>query len=114
MRPLTVTVLHGATTDIAGPATGSQVQLFAGVPNPFSASTRIAFLLPTAGVADVDVFDATGRLIRTLSRSLVPAGRHELTWDGADSGGHAVRQGLYYVRLQIGSTVRSVAIVRLH
>jgi hypothetical protein len=38
---------------------------------------------------------------RKLRESL-PAGRHQVTWNGLDGQGHAVGSGLYFCRLQAG------------
>lgn len=68
-------------------------------PNPFSASTRVAWSIPEAGRVRVAVFDVAGRVIRVLHDGATSAGRHEVLWDGRTEDGRVVANGLYFYRL---------------
>ena len=68
-------------------------------PNPFGARTSVAFALPRAMRVQLAVFDAAGRLVRTLADGMGSAGRQDVAWDGRDSAGNAVANGVYLVRL---------------
>jgi hypothetical protein len=102
----------GITTDTSAD-TPRSIALSAGIPNPFRESALFGVTLSSSAAIDLGVYDASGRLVRTLARATFPAGRREIEWDGADSSGRAVRPGRYFVRLRVGETVRSVAVVRL-
>jgi len=69
-------------------------------PNPMNPTTRIQF---TNGVSNgrvkVEIFDVTGRLVRSLVDSKLPAGVHEVVWDGAGDGGSIVPSGMYFYRM---------------
>ena len=52
--------------------------------------------------ATLRVFDASGRLVRTLLNSYLAAGRHVVDWDGRDDGGQSAASGVYFLRLQAG------------
>jgi Zn-dependent metalloprotease len=69
-------------------------------PNPMQNQTTIRFALPAAGPVTVDLFDAGGRIVRTLAKGPRSAGVQELVWDGRDDAGHAVPSGVYYYRVQ--------------
>ncbi len=83
-------------------------------PNPSAGNTTITFALPQAGAATLEVFDANGRLVRTLLSGELSAGGHRVTWDGADEIGRPVTSGLYYYRLHTadGSQRRSLVMLR--
>ncbi|MFH1843967.1 MAG: FlgD immunoglobulin-like domain containing protein, partial [bacterium] len=83
-------------------------------PNPFNPSTVIPFSLPSAGRVELKIFDLAGRLIRTLVSTGLPAGDHEVVWNGQDDRGRGVASGTYYVRLVAGknSRVKSLTLVR--
>ncbi len=66
-------------------------------PNPFNPRTSIFFDMPKAGYVTLDVFDVTGRHVRTLLRGNYDAGRHQFEWDGLGSGGRPVSSGVYFV-----------------
>ena len=87
--------------------------LLPGQPNPFSEMTEIAFLLPRAGEARVEVFNVLGARVQTLARGTFPAGRHTATWDGQSASGHPAPSGVYFIRLSFGtaSIERSVSLV---
>jgi formylglycine-generating enzyme required for sulfatase activity len=69
-------------------------------PNPFTERTRIRYHLPSAGAAVVNIYDPTGRIIRTLRADAHGAGAHAVTWDGRNQGGQQVPAGLYLYELR--------------
>ncbi len=79
-------------------------------PNPFRASTRIPVLGATGGGIRVQVFDISGRLVRTLS---APPGEAAVVhWDGLDAGGRPAPDGLYLYRLRGSEAVRKMLLKR--
>lgn len=101
-----------ATTAV--PVTPLAARLEPNRPNPFNPATAIPFELPRAGRARLAVYDAAGRLVRTLVDGEVPAGRTDARWDGRDDRGRAVAAGTYYARLTAGDVrlVRALALVK--
>lgn len=87
-----------ARIDVAEPPPASRPTLSAH-PNPFNPQTTIGFTLPSGGGARLAIYDAAGRLVRTLVEADLPAGGHETVWDGKDSRGLGVASGSYFVRL---------------
>lgn len=68
-------------------------------PNPFNPSTTIAFGLKSRGELSLRIYDAAGRLVRTLAGGTSDAGRYELSWNGRDDSGTSVASGVYFYRL---------------
>jgi len=68
-------------------------------PNPFAATTSLAFSLAAAGDVRLEIFDVTGARVATLADGPMPAGRHRLSWDGAGPGGRKLPAGMYLVRM---------------
>jgi hypothetical protein len=62
---------------------------------------------------DVAVFDASGRLVRSLASGVFPAGIRSVTWDGRDDRGESASAGVYFVRLAWGGQSRESARVML-
>jgi hypothetical protein len=71
-------------------------------PNPFQEGATIPFVMASAGPARLQIFDASGRLIRTLLDEDQPPGEQLVDWDGNDWRGAPVGQGLYLARLEVG------------
>ena len=49
---------------------------------------------------ELSVYSPDGRLVRTLLAEQREAGRHAITWDGADEAGRRVPGGAYFYRLR--------------
>lgn len=81
--------------------------LYPAYPNPFNPSTIIAFDLPETQHVTLEIFDISGRKIRTLVDQTVNAGRHQVSWDGHNETGMLVASGVYVYRLQAGDFVQS-------
>jgi len=69
-------------------------------PNPFNPSTTVSFDLATPQHAAVTVYDSRGVLVRRLIAATLPAGRHEIDWDGRDTAGAPVSSGVYLFRFE--------------
>jgi len=95
-------------------ATPAPLTLDPPYPNPFNPQTTIAFTLPEAGFARLAVYNISGQLMRELAAEYIPAGRHEIVWDGRDSAGALASSGVYIARLVAGEhvAVRKVTLVR--
>src|SRR5262249_41361533 len=68
-------------------------------PNPFRGRTALRFGLSRAGNVQLELFDVSGRRVRSLVSGALPVGEHTAAWNGRDEGGNAVRPGVYFVRL---------------
>jgi hypothetical protein len=98
-----------------GPSTTFATLEFSGAqPNPARTQTRFTMTLPMRDMVEVEVFDVTGRQVRTLARGEEPAGAHDVSWDLADDSGRRLPVGTYLVRARIGMTTftRRVSVVR--
>ena len=91
-------------------------QLYTGRPNPFRAesATRIEFELPAPQPVTLQIFDPTGRLVRTLVAGELPAGCHQRAWRGCDERGRPLPSGVYLTRLvtPLGDSRRPLILLR--
>lgn len=85
-----------------GPGAGSfeTVRLLQSLPNPTTRGTRIRFDLAIRGRVALEIYEVSGRRIRTLVDKDLAAGRHEVDWDGADAHGRRASAGVYFYRLK--------------
>ncbi|HET9234552.1 MAG TPA: S8 family peptidase, partial [Candidatus Eisenbacteria bacterium] len=79
-------------------------------PNPFRSRVDIDFEA-TGNVLRVTVHDLSGREVRVLWRG--QGGDIHLTWDGRDARGRNLPAGAYFLRIEEGSQVRALRLVRL-
>ncbi len=69
-------------------------------PNPFNPQTHIQIDLLISERVNVYVYDAGGRLVKTLVNDQLNAGHHVITWDGLDNRGKPVSTGTYFVHVK--------------
>jgi hypothetical protein len=69
------------------------------VPNPFNPTTTITYDVAEAGHISIEIYDVSGRLVRTLVNEGKAVGRYHTLWDGRDNVGAAVHSGVYFYRM---------------
>ena len=105
-------------TAIAEQAAGvpEAFQLRGNWPNPFNASTVIAFDVSGTIPVHLVVYDVLGRRVRALhSGETLTAGHYRTSWNGRDDAGRSVASGVYLYRLTAGedfTAVGRMALVR--
>jgi hypothetical protein len=82
-------------------------------PNPFRATTTIAFDLPSPARVTLSIFDASGRRLRTLVDGTLRTARYAVCWTGEDDTGRRLPPGIYFARLEAGSFSAAERIVML-
>lgn len=81
------------------------------VPNPASGTVRVAYSVTNPGQVKIRVFDASGRLIRVLDDKAITAGKHSLSWDLRDHANHRVSRGVYFLRLESDTEIRTKKLI---
>ena len=74
-------------------------------PNPFNASTTIAFQLGLPSQVELAVYNISGQRVRTLISGSLPAGHHRLQWDGHNDRGEPAASGAYLYQLSASDFV---------
>ena len=111
---LFLAMLEGATTVTASPVLPGAIRLAQNTPNPFNPRTSIRFRLAEAADVGLEIFDAAGRRVRSLTLGRRSAGDHDVVFDGRDAHGRELASGVYHYRLRSGneSLVRRMVLVR--
>ena len=83
-------------------------------PNPLRGTTIISYDLPRPSLVRLEIFEVTGRRVRTVVDTRRPAGFHAAVWDGNDSDGRRVASGTYIYRLKSGdfTATRKLTVLR--
>jgi len=91
-----------ATKVVTVKSSGNAVDV-AAYPNPFNPQTSIAYTTRQAGRVTMNVYNVSGRLVRTLKQDeYTDAGTHEVSWNGLDNVGRRVPSGVYFVKATVG------------
>src|SRR5688572_24397309 len=84
------------------------------VPNPFTGQMSYAYeIVGGDQPVDIGVYNVAGRLVKSLTKSSMPAGRHTATWNGTDEGGARVPGGVYFVRVRLGADTQQHRVIFL-
>ena len=96
------------------PPPGVGLALLGNFPNPFNPRTVVQLELSVSTDVAVDVLDLRGRVVHSLRRGPLTAGRHELVWQGDDARGRPLPSGPYLVRARAAglTTTHKVMLVR--
>jgi subtilisin family serine protease len=103
-----VITLHAVEDDDVA---ASKIRFRSIEPNPFTMSTTLSYELPTAMEVSLQIFDTTGRLVRTLANGQQTAGTHHVSWDGLDGNNSPVPGGVYLSRFTAGNEVQTRKVI---
>jgi len=82
--------------------------------NPSRGGASLSLRISRPGTVRVQLYDVSGRLVRTLDEGSYPAGERVVRWDGKDDRGERVGSGVYFFHASTPDGVenRRVAILR--
>jgi hypothetical protein len=103
----------GCDSGIEDDSPRSTVALLGNQPNPFSRQTLISFSLSRPEKVELDVIDPNGRRVAVLLNGTMPAGVHEVAWDGTALDGTRAASGVYFYRLNAGGLTEAMRMLRL-
>ncbi len=99
------------TDDVTIPAL--RLALHQNVPNPFNPLTSIKYVTGEDGYVRLEVYDVSGRHVRTLVDAFQSKGQYTVDWNGIDNQGGSVSSGVYFYRLMAGKRVLNRKMVLL-
>jgi endoglucanase len=73
--------------------------LYQNFPNPFNPTTTISYELKKDGFVDFNIYDLTGKKIKTLIKSYQVSGSYLFTWDGNTDANSKAASGIYFFQL---------------
>jgi hypothetical protein len=74
-------------------------------PNPFNPVTTLNVTVAVGGIVHLRVYDASGRLVRTLiDGEVYRPGTSAVRWDGKNEAGNAVGSGIYFAQMETGGS----------
>ncbi|MCD4664789.1 MAG: metallophosphoesterase, partial [Bacteroidales bacterium] len=78
----------------------SPVTLYQNYPNPFCSETTIRFWLQQPDYVSLEIFDISGKIVRTLINEEKMNGYHSVIWNGKDDKGKSVTGRVFIYKLQ--------------
>jgi len=92
-------------------SSGSELTIDSPFPNPFQDEVTLRFNMPETGFVLVRIYNSSGQLVRVLSSGLGFQGDNEIFWDGKNSIGTLVPNGVYLARFTFNQTSQARRIV---
>ncbi len=93
--------------DPTAPAPAVPNRLYQNAPNPFNPETTIRYSVASPGRVTIRIFDAAGRLVRTLVDQPETVGSHTVRWNATDNSGRRLGSGVYFYEIQTASGFRA-------
>lgn len=94
-----------------------EISLFRSYPNPSTGRSVISYDLPSRRPGDpsswkveISVYNVAGQRVARLVNQAMPAGSHQVVWDGR-ANGRRLPSGVYFCRMRAGDVERSFRIV---
>ncbi|MCF7813744.1 MAG: T9SS type A sorting domain-containing protein [Candidatus Cloacimonetes bacterium] len=69
-------------------------------PNPFNPTTTINFGLKEDCKVNITLYNIRGQKVKTLINDNMPAGQHQVIWNGKDDSGKTAASGVYFYKMQ--------------
>jgi flagellar hook assembly protein FlgD len=68
--------------------------------SPFNSQTTIRYSLPAEGKILLQIYNITGRLVKTLANANMKPGVYSVIWNGDDEQGNKVASGVYFYAIK--------------
>ncbi len=75
-------------------------------PNPFNPTTKIKFDIPKSSDVKLIIFDAVGRVVRSITKNNLTAGSYEYEFNG-----ESLSSGIYYFKLETNDFSKTMKMV---
>ncbi|MBK6680394.1 MAG: T9SS type A sorting domain-containing protein [Ignavibacteriales bacterium] len=73
-------------------------------PNPFNSMSLIRLNIPEESKIELNIFDITGQLVRSIANDDGVMGLRQYNWDGTDNFNTTLASGVYLVHVKIKSS----------
>ncbi|RKY96897.1 MAG: hypothetical protein DRQ03_06580 [Candidatus Hydrothermota bacterium] len=82
-------------------------------PNPFRGQTVIKYALPKDAHVTLEIYDISGRKVKTLVNGFEKAGWKTAIWNGTNERGEKVKSGIYFYRMKADKFLKTRKMVYL-
>ncbi len=108
MRVYTEQIQNIAEGDIK---TAGKFIFYQPVPNPFTEKIHIRFIIPESRMFKLNIYDITGRMVKSYINEKIEKGEYNLFWDGKDINNRKLSAGVYFVKIDYKNEVFTEKII---
>ena len=80
----------------------NEYTLYQNYPNPFNPTTLIRYDLPVNEHVSINIYDLTGKRVKSLVNTNQDAGYRSINWNATSDLGQPVSAGMYIYTIQTG------------
>ena len=88
------------STSFAVAPLGTGIPSIRSFPEPSNGKAKITFSIPAKSFVNVEIYNNSGQLVRTILRKPLKKGDYRFKWDGKNSKGMNVPSGCYFVKVE--------------
>jgi len=100
-------IVEYTTVDADGNIIPITTKLNGNYPNPFNPTTMISFSIEQDNQVELNIYNLKGQKVRQLVNDQLPAGQHEVIWNGKDDNGKQAASGIYFHKMISGNYQQS-------
>ncbi|MDD2890184.1 MAG: T9SS type A sorting domain-containing protein [bacterium] len=82
-------------------------------PNPIVNNGTISYSLKQGSKVELNIYDLSGKLVKTLDNGIQTLGTKTINWDAKDNCGNKVSSGMYFCKLKTGTDTLTKTLVVL-
>ncbi len=101
------------TSEKANAVAKNNMQSFNVYPNPFTETAVFEIKLTEGNTVKIEIMDITGKKIAELNNSMLSEGTHKFNWNGNNSAGNTVVNGLYFCKITTGDAIQTLKVQKL-
>jgi hypothetical protein len=79
--------------------------------NLFSNKLDIEYGIVHSGKVEIKIYNTTGRKIKTLMSAMKKAGYHRISWNGKDSSGKNLVNGIYFITIKSAGKIKNTKVM---
>lgn len=91
--------------DIEEQKIGGTYKLNQNFPNPFNPATTIEYTIPKIGLAQIEIYNTAGQLVKTVINQQKTAGEYTIVWNGKNLQNQPVASGIYFYVLKVDGII---------
>ena len=81
-------------------------------PNPYATTTQFAFELTSSATVSINVYTLGGRRVVSIPDESFPSGYNYINWNGRDTYGERLANGVYLYRLKAEDGEQTVSVIK--
>ena len=76
-------------------------------PNPATNEVNLSFSIPEKGKLTIELFQANGILLKTISNEVIDAGSHQIDWNTS-----TLSSGIYFIRFTSDNDTQTIKLIK--